>query len=137
MPKSVTMPNHFAGQPVIFIDGQCRFCRAAARWARRAGVQISYRHLQEVDLASVGIDPQRATELMAGITHTGAVTYGLDSWLLAARSGPTLLRAGAGIFALPGCRRVGQRVYALIADNRYRLGCSEACGLPPRHPAAS
>jgi predicted DCC family thiol-disulfide oxidoreductase YuxK len=125
-------------EPIAVIyDGDCRFCTRALRaiqWFDRHGIVQPYdSHASELIakrfpmLAGADFD-----QAMFAVTQQGTVFRGYFAFKEILRrlplTWPLLL-----FFHLPGADAIGPRVYAVVARNRRRLGCTtERCELPPR-----
>jgi predicted DCC family thiol-disulfide oxidoreductase YuxK len=123
--------------PLLIFDGDCAFCTSSARWLaerlhRKSGPNAQLVAWQFVDLADLGISPQRAQQEALWIAADGTISGGAEAFAawLRFRGGAYGL-AGSGM-SLPGIRRLAAAVYRLIAKNRHRMpGGSPACALPP------
>lgn len=123
---------------MILTDGDCGFCQRSAAQIHRLGVRVHVTTLQAEDLASLGVDPDRALVEMALVESDGTVRYGASAWAGALRTGPVLWRGVAALMEAPGLRRLAALVYRWVAGNRYRLpGGTAACSLDAQRPPGS
>lgn len=119
----------------IVYDGECRFCTRALRVIRRFDLrgimQLYDSHASEFVTEKfpmlAGADFDQA---MFAVTAQGAVFRGYFAFKAILRrlplTWPLLL-----FFYVPGADALGPRVYAWVARNRRRLGCTtEACDMP-------
>jgi len=121
-------------RPVLLYDGECRFCRFAARCV----VRLDRRH----ELALLSLQDNRAMPLLAALPASER----LATWRLARPDG-SVTGYGAGIPDLlgairltrPAGRLLGQlpdsmleTLYRVIAGNRGILGRLAPDGLAPR-----
>ena len=119
----------------VIYDGDCRFCtralRAIQRLDPRGIMQLFDSHASELVadrfpmLAGADFD-----QAMFAVTVQGTVFRGYFAFKEILRrlplTWPLLL-----FFYMPGADAVGPRVYAWVARNRRRLGCTtETCDLP-------
>lgn len=107
----------------VFYDGLCSLCRASAERVRRMD---NSRRVELIDLhdASVAqrfpqIDRVIATRWMQAVDRGGQVSSGAAAW---ARIGMLLpgWNLVAWLLLVPGINWIASKVYAWIADNRYR-----------------
>jgi predicted DCC family thiol-disulfide oxidoreductase YuxK len=119
-------------RPLLIYDGDCGFCTRSARVAARLPVRMRVRPWQEVDLASLGTDEQRARHEVLWVSTSGRVSGGaaaVADLLKCCRAPWSLL---GRVMSAPLVRGLAERVYRWVADNRYRLpGATPACELPP------
>lgn len=117
------------GMPLL-VDGDCGFCMRAGAWLSRHTTGMDIMPLQQVDVASLGLDPKAVSERLHAVTDTG-VRVGAAAIAEALRHGPWMLRAAAHVLDAPGLRWLAQRGYDLVARSRHRLpGGTAACTLP-------
>lgn len=110
----------------VAYDGLCRFCRRSVRVLRALDVRgrldfhdandraKTLRHLPA--LAAVDLD-DAMWAVIGNRTYRGFYAFRRIAWAL-----PPLWPL-APLLYLPGMSSVGERVYALVARNRTRLGC--------------
>jgi predicted DCC family thiol-disulfide oxidoreductase YuxK len=120
------------GRYVVLYDGLCKFCVAGANQLKRLARPGS------LDLVSFqepgalerfpGISREACLRQMYLVTPTGLVFGGFEAAVQAVATRPILGRA-AYLYYLPGLRWLLDRLYALVAANRYRiLGRAVAAG---------
>jgi predicted DCC family thiol-disulfide oxidoreductase YuxK len=115
--------------PVLVYDGDCGFCTASARQARR----ITPKHItiaasRGLDLSALGLSADECDAALQFVDHTGAVHSGAEAVA-------SLLRECRGAWplvgrtmSLPGVRGVAASTYRLVARNRHRLpGATASC----------
>lgn len=106
----------------IWIDGQCALCRLSEQWCSS---RDPLGRMDFVDLhASVNENPPGSTQAMVEAVHLrlpdGTVVTGFEAWrrILMEIHGWRWLARLAG---LPGIRKLGPAVYALLARHRHRF----------------
>jgi predicted DCC family thiol-disulfide oxidoreductase YuxK len=128
-------------QPVLFYDGDCRFCRATARAVAALDRHHSLAVLPFDDpaaewlLASVPAD--RREESIHLVQPDGSVLSAGDALIELTRvlPGGDLLASAA--WRNDGLRRLFVRGYQLVAERRGMLSCLTPDGPPPiRRPAS-
>ena len=112
------------GRYVVLYDGLCRFCVAGAkklqRLARPGALDlVNFQEPGALDRFP-GIPRDSCMRQMHLVTPTGRVYGGLEAAVQAVATRPVLGRA-AYLYYLPGLRWLLDRLYALIAANRYRI----------------
>lgn len=113
---------------LLLYDADCGFCSRAAAWLVRHGVR-EVRPLQSVDLATLGVDAERATREIPAVLGDGRIAYGARAIGFALGAGPAWLRPVGWLVRRPLARPAAS-VYALVARHRYRLpGGGAACRL--------
>ena len=129
--QSATPPAH----PTLIYDGDCSFC---LKWVQRfkrweVGDDVLTMPMQEPAAVSIAGQPlDRLAQAMHLVLADGRVFAGAAAARELTRFMPALpgltLRA---LFGLPGGMFVANKVYGLVAGNRYRLGCEGGhCTLP-------
>ncbi len=120
----------------LVYDGECRMCTHSTQ--RLIGWDTAHR---------IEVTPSQAAGVMARFPWIPAAAYteaiqlvgpGGETWQGAAAIEQllTILPRGrwiAWVFNVPFVRTLADRVYRLVARNRYRLGCSEHCQSRPPH----
>ena len=112
----------------LIYDAECAMCRASALWLMRRALssgaleilpcRSGVRRMRYPQIAD-----EACTAAMQLVLPDGHVLSGADAV-------PELLRRirgwgwVAGLFALPGVRPVGRRVYGWVARNRMRISCA-------------
>lgn len=127
-------------RPVLVFDGDCGFCTKSVEMIERwIGPDVEITAWQFADLDELGVTRERAVHEVLLVTPTGEVHGG-------ARAFAKLLAYERGVWSLPGAvlqvppiGALAERVYRVVADNRYRLpGGTPACALPAdRRPGAT
>ncbi|HEY0643756.1 MAG TPA: DCC1-like thiol-disulfide oxidoreductase family protein [Nocardioides sp.] len=114
-------------------DADCGFCMRTAALVPRLGVDIDASTIQDVDLPSLGVDPERAVVEMPYVHPDGRVDYGHRAFAAILRTGPLPWRLVGRAITTPPVDRVARRVYHWVAANRSRLpGGTPACSLENR-----
>lgn len=127
------------GKGVLLYDGQCPLCTNSVRilkafdWLGRVHYQDA-RDLGRLPPSAVPLDPKRLLEEMHLVTpdraeaHAGFRAFRWLAWRL------PLASLVAPLLYLPGVLWLGNRVYLLVARNRFNLvACAQgACSLPSR-----
>jgi predicted DCC family thiol-disulfide oxidoreductase YuxK len=116
--------THPPGKYVVLFDGQCQFCQAQVRnllALARPGT-LDAQSFQEPGVLDrfPGITHAACMEAMHLVTPDGRVYKGFEAVVQAIATRPILGKA-AYVYYLPGLRWLCDRLYALIAANRYRL----------------
>ena len=118
----------------VIFDASCGFCQQQVRWLRSLDWRKCLRFVPNDDPAVVKLAPAvTAADLAAAIQlvlPTGEVRSGAHAFRTIALRVPLLVPL-ALLLWVPGMLWVGERVYGLIARNRYVLsrwlGCQTAC----------
>jgi predicted DCC family thiol-disulfide oxidoreductase YuxK len=113
---------------VLIYDADCPMCRASALWLMR--LALSGGRLEILPCRSdlrasrfPQVSENACLTAMQLVLPDGRVVAGADAV-------PELLRRIRGlawlaaVFALPGMRPIGRRVYAWVARNRMRISCA-------------
>ena len=136
------------GKYVILYDGRCRFCTSGARrlesWMRRGAVERADFQQPEVLARFPGLSYEACMERLHLVTPDGRIFGGAEAIVQALATRRVLGRL-AYLYYLPGLRWLLDRLYGIIAANRYRLlGRSAAercdggtCALHFRPPGAA
>jgi predicted DCC family thiol-disulfide oxidoreductase YuxK len=111
----------------VIYDGRCSFCLRSLRVVRTLDVRDVLRFHDASDrdaviqrfpiLAEADLD-----EAIYAVDDCGRSYRGFDAFRRIARTSP-LQWPLIPLLYLPGARIVGDRIYAVIARNRQRLGC--------------
>lgn len=129
---------------VLLFDGQCPLCTNSVRllkaldWLGR----VHYQNAREVDQlppCDVPLEPKRLLEEMHLVTPDRRRAYaGFQAFRWLAWRLPLAVPV-APLLYLPGVLWLGNRVYLLVAKNRFNLvACAQgACSLPGRKSAQS
>jgi len=131
-------PDGGAGDGTLCVvyDGECPFCRGAARVGRVADRRGATRWVPAADVARHGVPPHpdaaRSVLVWAGgatpLTGVPALAAVAGTWPVVGRPLAALLRATGA---------PGERAYAWIARNRYRLrGRRHRGARPPARPSS-
>ena len=128
----------------VLYDGTCNFCRASVARVRRMDPHSRIELLDLHDASRADRFPQvnfdEAMRLMQAVDLRGRVYSGADAW---ARIGLALpgWKLIAWLLLVPGIHFIAQRVYAWIAQNRYRWNrdlCEDGtCALHIQQPSNS
>lgn len=115
---------------VLLYDQDCGFCTRVAKTAPRLHLQIGICPMNSVELATLGVDPVRATREVPFVSADGTVSYGHRAIAAALRTGPLPLKLIGTLLVLPGLSQLGGLVYRTVAKNRHRLpGGQRECKL--------
>lgn len=120
--------NAPASLAVLIYDADCAMCRASALWLMRlalSGGRLEILPCRSEVRASrfPQVSENACMTAMQLVLPDGRVVEGADAV-------PELLRRIRGlawlaaVFALPGMRPIGRRVYAWVARNRMRISCA-------------
>jgi predicted DCC family thiol-disulfide oxidoreductase YuxK len=112
----------------LVYDGECAMCRASALWIMRRALDAGALEILPCRSAPARarfpqVTDAQCTTAMQLVLPDGRVLAGADAV-------PELLRRiprwrwVAGVFALPGVRPLGRRVYAWIARHRMKISCA-------------
>lgn len=121
--------------PLVLFDADCGFCTRAASLAPRLRLRTGVRAMQDVDLASLGVDPRRAALELPFVDADGVVFYGHRAVAAALLTGNVALRlvgrvGGSGLLERPLAA-----AYRWTARHRGSLpGGTRACALGARPP---
>lgn len=119
--------------PLLLYDADCGFCRRAAGLAPRMRLGTGVRAMQDVDLARLGVDAQRATREMPFVGIDGKVVYGHSAVAAALLTGNVALRLVGRFVGSALLERPMAAAYGWTARNRGSLpGGTRACAIPPR-----
>jgi predicted DCC family thiol-disulfide oxidoreductase YuxK len=112
----------------LIYDAECAMCRASALWLMRRA--LSGGRLEILPCRS-GPRRERFPQVPEADCMTAMQLVLPDGHVLSgADAVPELMRRirgwgwVAGLFALPGVRPVGRRVYAWVARNRMKISCA-------------
>jgi predicted DCC family thiol-disulfide oxidoreductase YuxK len=112
------------GKYVILYDGRCRFCTAGSRrlesWMRRGSVERADFQQPDVLARFPGLSYEACMERLHLVAPDGRVFGGVEAIVQALATRGVLGRL-AYLYYLPGLRWLLDRLYKLIAANRYRL----------------
>src|SRR5262245_30391144 len=121
-----------SGRHAVLYDGHCRFCAAGMKrllsLARPGAIEaINFQEPGALDRFP-GISLEACLRQMHLVTPDGRVFAGFEAAVQALATRPVVGKL-AYLYYLPGVRWLCDRLYALIAANRYRiLGKSAASG---------
>jgi len=129
------------GQAVLLYDGHCRFCvREAQRLERWLGGRIRLESFRDAGVLErhPGLTRQACEHAMQLVAADGRIWSGAAAASRALRLRPVLAPLG-WLYEVPGLRPLWDRLYGLIARNRFRIAGSacteETCGVhQPREP---
>jgi predicted DCC family thiol-disulfide oxidoreductase YuxK len=121
-------------RPTLVYDADCGFCTRsvafARHWVDRRG-RYDVHPWQALDLAAVGLTPQDCDAAAQFVTADGSIRSGHRAIASAATHGAPAWRPLGYLLLAPGVSALAARVYAWVADHRYRLpGGSAACARP-------
>ncbi len=114
----------------LFYDGHCAFCK---RIMNIINFFDSKKLIRQIDLWEVGLYPEFKdldhTNLIKEIhlvTASDKVYTGYFAFKFVAKKVPAFFMFWLLSF-IPGIDFIGNKIYSLVSENRYRLGCS-SCG---------
>jgi len=124
--------------PILIFDGDCGFCTMSVdfmkRWIRPQAQIIAW---QFADLDDLGLTEAECTEAVQWVPTSGNHTSGAAAVADVLRASPAPWPVAGVVMAAPLVRVVADRVYKLIAKNRYRLpGSTPACKVAAQSAAA-
>lgn len=108
-------------RPLLLYEADCGFCVRAAAWGRVARLRVRMRPLQSVDLASLGIPPERAAHELPLITPDGGIVYGHRAVAAALRTGSCPWRTVGSLMELPGLQSLARATYHWVSRHRRHL----------------
>jgi predicted DCC family thiol-disulfide oxidoreductase YuxK len=115
----------------LLFDGDCAFCSRVARLAPKLRLTAEVKPLQSVDLESLGVSAERATEEIPFVAYDGTVSYGHEALANVLRTGPWPEKAVGRLVLVWPVSAAGRAIYRLVSRNRHRLpGATDACRLP-------
>jgi len=115
--------------PILIFDGDCGFCTMSVdfmkRWIRPRAQILAW---QFADLDVLGLTEVECAEAVQWVPTSGDHSSGAAAVANALRASPVPWPVVGVVMAAPLVRVVADRVYKLIAKNRYRLpGSTPAC----------
>jgi predicted DCC family thiol-disulfide oxidoreductase YuxK len=124
--------------PILIFDGDCGFCTMSVnfmrRWIRPRAQILAW---QFADLDALGLTEAECTEAVQWVPTSGDNTSGAAAVANVLRASPVPWPVAGMIMAAPLVRVVADRVYKLIAKNRFRLpGSTPACKVAAQSAAA-
>src|SRR5229473_435661 len=113
--------NQIGGKIRIYDDGACAFCQWSQAQAERRDThqRLDFRDYN-VHAAETPFPLQQLSHRMHVQTPDGRWHVGFFGWLQILRALPRW-RWLANVLAVPPLRWLGRPLYALVADNRYRI----------------
>ncbi len=115
----------------VLYDADCGFCTAVAQRLNRCGIRAEVLSLQSVDLASLGVDAQRAVREMPFLGPDGSVHWGHRAWAATLSTGGPLTRVAGRLLGSEILDRPAHWLYEWVATHRDRLpGGTPRCALP-------
>ncbi|HEV3322078.1 MAG TPA: DUF393 domain-containing protein [Solirubrobacteraceae bacterium] len=119
-------------RPVLLYDGDCAFCTSCARILERIGPDAEIVAWQHTDMGELGITKEQATDAVQWIQTDGTVRSGHEAIAAILNTAGRIWKITGRMILLPGISWMAERIYRLIADNRYRLpGSTPACAGSP------
>lgn len=124
--------------PILIFDGDCGFCTMSVdfmkRWIRPRAQIVAW---QFADLNALGLTQIECTEAVQWVPTSGEHTSGAAAVAHVLRASPAPWPIAGFTMAAPIIRVVADRIYTLIAKNRYRLpGSTPACKVAAQPAAA-
>ena len=124
-------------EPLLLYDADCGFCRRAAGLAPRMRLGTGVCAMQDVDLARLGVDAQRAARELPFVGIDGTVVYGHRAVAAALLTGNVAFRLVGRIVRSSLLERPMAAAYGWTARNRGSLpGGTPTCAIAPR-PASN
>ncbi len=118
-------------EDLLLYDADCGFCTRVAGLAPRMGLAVRVRPLQDEDLASLGVDVERATRELPFVGTRGGVSYGHQAVARALMTGGLWWRTVGRLVGSRPARRPMSAIYHWVARHRGSLpGSTAACALP-------
>ncbi len=112
------------GRHVMLYDGQCRFCTEGSRrleaWMKRGTVERIDFQQPGVLERFPGLTWEMCMERLHLVAPDGNVFAGVEAIVRAIATRPILGKA-AYLYFVPGLRQVLDKLYKVVAANRYRL----------------
>jgi len=124
--------------PVFIFDGDCGFCTMSVnfmtRWIRPRATILAW---QFADLDALQLTQTQCTQAVQWVPRSGPHSSGAAAVANALRSSPVPWPVVGALIATPGIRVLADRVYKLVAKNRYHLpGSTPACKVAAQPAAA-
>ena len=117
--------------PLLLFDADCGFCQRVVSLAPRLRLATGVRALQDVDLASLGVDSRRATLELPFVGADGDVAYGHHAVGAALMTGSAALRLVGRVLRSPRLERPMAATYRWTASRRGATpGGTLTCALP-------
>ncbi|MFW0155268.1 thiol-disulfide oxidoreductase DCC family protein [Rothia sp. P6271] len=116
----------------LYYDPDCGICTQAGRWLAQQEVRADILPAWSDEEFSSKVDPQRFSRAIPLVTDDGHTVYGVVAVGLVLKTSQhrSLRVLGRCLLSSMG-RLPAEKVYALIAQNRWRLPGS-TCSLPRR-----
>lgn len=123
--------NNMNSPGILLYDPDCGFCTQTALWMRDSmGLECLIAPMSSFDLATLGIDEERAQREIPYVTRDFEVFYGAQAFSRALSTGSVGWQMIGKLLDLPAVSTVAQAGYRVIAANRYLLpGATESCRL--------
>jgi len=119
--------------PLLLYDADCGFCQRAAGLAPRMRLGTGVRAMQDVDLARLGVDKQRAARELPFVGTDGEVLYGHRAVAAALLTGNLALKLVGRVLGSSLLERPMAAAYGWTARNRASLpGATRACAIATR-----
>ncbi|MFW0108119.1 thiol-disulfide oxidoreductase DCC family protein [Rothia sp. P7181] len=116
----------------LYYDPDCGICTQAGHWLAQQEVGADILPAWSDEEFSSKVDPQRFSRAIPLVTDDGHTTYGVIAVGLVLKTSQRRSLQLLGRYLLsPIGRLPAEKVYALIAENRWRLPGS-TCSLPRR-----
>ena len=115
--------------PALIFDGDCGFCTMSVdfmqRWIRPRATILAW---QFADLDALQLTAAECTQAVQWVPRSGPHSSGAAAVADALKSSPLPWPVVGSMMAAPAIRVLADRVYRLVAKNRYRLpGSTPAC----------
>ncbi len=124
--------------PVLIFDGDCGFCTMSVdfmkRWIRPRATILAW---QFADLDALQLTEAQCAEAVQWVPRSGPHTSGAAAVADALKSSPAPWSIVGAVITVSAIRIIADRVYRLVAKNRYRLpGSTPACKVAAQSAAA-
>ena len=128
-----------AARPVLVFDGDCGFCTTCARFLTHrvlAGRSVTVAPWQGLDLAELGLTPDRCRTAVQWVGPGGQVASGDAAIAAALRAGHRRWHPVGALLLAPGFSWLAGRAYSWISGHRDVLpGGTPACRPDDTGPA--
>ena len=119
--------------PLLLYDADCAFCQRVVALAPQMHLSTGVRAMQDVDLASLGVDAQRASRELPFVGADGEVVYGHRAVAAALGTGNVMLRIVGRTIDSSLLARPMAAAYGWTARNRGSLpGGTPTCAIATR-----
>ena len=122
-------------EATLIYDGDCGVCtklsRVVTTTVRREPGDFAVSAYQHVDLAPLGLTPERCDEALQWVSADGRISSAQDAVARVLLAGKVPFKPLGAVILVPGVHALAGMVYRWEALNRHRLpGGTPACSLP-------